>query len=312
MSANLPDAIDRMADAIVTAHADALALPVSEAAPAAPAAAPAVYRAALKAAAALGFGAADAACIAHAWQTRTERTHLFDARSWPDRAADFGLPPWPRAAAYAPCPHALGLYAVMPDAAWVGRMAVAGVPTLQLRFKSDDPAAVRAEVHNAVASVRGTAARLFINDHWQVAIEAGAYGVHLGQEDLDRITPGGLATIRDAGLRLGISSHGYAEMKRADALGPSYIALGAVFATTLKQMPTAPQGLGRLHAYARLLHDRPLVAIGGIDADRLAAVLACGVGSVGVVRALLAAANPDTTAAAWTARIAAATGAARY
>jgi thiamine-phosphate pyrophosphorylase len=142
--------------------------------------------------------------------------------------------------------------------------------------------------------VQGTGARLFINDFWQLAIEAGAYGVHLGQEDLETAD---LARIRSAGLRLGLSSHGYAEMLRADALSPSYIAMGAVFATTLKRMMTPPQGTGRLHAYAKLMRDYPLVAIGGIDASHLPAVLASGVGSVAVVRALVAAAQPEDMAA---------------
>jgi thiamine-phosphate pyrophosphorylase len=98
---------------------------------------------------------------------------------------------------------------------------------------------------------------------------------------------------------LGVSTHGYAEMLRADALSPSYIALGAVFPTTLKAMATVPQGVGRLHLYAGLMRQYPLVAIGGIDAARLGAVLASGVGSVGVVRALLAADSPEQTAADW-------------
>jgi thiamine-phosphate pyrophosphorylase len=116
----------------------------------------------------------------------------------------------------------------------------------------------------------------------------------LGQEDLETAD---LASIRSAGLRLGLSSHGYAEMLRADALSPSYIAMGAVFATTLKRMMTAPQGTGRLHAYAKLMRDYPLVAIGGIDASQLPEVLASGVGSVAVVRALVAAAQPEAMAA---------------
>ncbi len=149
-----------------------------------------------------------------------------------------------------------------------------------------------------MAAVRGTAARLFVNDHWREAIEAGAYGVHLGQEDLDEVGADDLRAIRAAGLRLGLSTHGYAEMLRADALAPSYLALGAVFPTTLKAMATAPQGLGRLRAYARLMRRHALVAIGGIDAARLPAVLACGVGSVGVVRALIAADAPERAAAA--------------
>jgi thiamine-phosphate pyrophosphorylase len=95
---------------------------------------------------------------------------------------------------------------------------------------------------------------------------------------------------------LGLSTHGYAEMLRADAASPSYIAMGAVFATTLKRMATAPQGTGRLAAYARLLRNYPLVAIGGIDETRLPAVLASGVGSVAVVRAITAAASPEAAA----------------
>ena len=200
--------------------------------------------------------------------------------------------------AFAPCPYHLGLYAVLPDAAWVGRMARAGVPTVQLRFKSDDAAAIRREVQAAVQAVQGTGALLFINDHWQAALEAGAYGVHLGQEDLEELGGADLNAIRAAGLRLGLSSHGYAEMLRAAAVKPSYIAMGAVYATTLKRMATPPQGLARLRMYAALLRDTATVAIGGIGAAQLPEVLACGVGSVAVVRALVAADQPEAQAAA--------------
>ena len=256
----------------------------------------------------LGFIEVDAECLARAWQAQTVRTGHFDAQAWPDAREDFGMSPLPparRADAFATCPEQLGLYAVLPDAAWVGRMARAGVPTVQLRFKSDDATAIEAETQAAVEAVRGTDALLFINDHWQAAIAAGAYGVHLGQEDLDALAPEDLQRIRAAGLRLGVSTHGYAEMVRADAVSPSYIAMGAVFPTTLKKMATAPQGVARLGAYARLLHGQSLVAIGGIDAERLPAVLSTGVGSVAMVRALIAADDPEATAAELTAAVAA-------
>ena len=110
--------------------------------------------------------------------------------SWPSVAQDFGLQARPHAAPFAACPQQLGLYAVLPDAAWVGRMARAGVPTVQLRFKSDDTAAIAREVRAAVQAVQGTDALLFINDHWREAIAAGAYGAHLGQEDLDALQCG--------------------------------------------------------------------------------------------------------------------------
>jgi thiamine-phosphate pyrophosphorylase len=144
--------------------------------------------------------------------------------------------------------------------------------------------------------VEGTDALLFINDHWREAIEAGAYGVHVGQEDLDALAGADLDAIRASGLRLGVSTHGYAEMVRAHAVQPSYIALGAVFPTTLKKMATAPQGLARLDAYVRLMQRYPLVAIGGISADQFPAVRATGVGSVAVVRALVNAEDPEAAA----------------
>jgi thiamine-phosphate pyrophosphorylase len=268
-----------------------------------------VYRAAKQACLTLGFIDADAECLACAWHAQTVRTGRFDAQAWPDSPADFGMgafPPGTRSDAFAPCPERLGLYAVLPDAVWVGRMARAGVPTVQLRFKSADTDAIELEVAAAVQAVRGTGALLFINDHWHAAIAAGAYGVHLGQEDLDALAHDDLRRIRAAGLRLGVSTHGYAEMVRADMVSPSYIAMGAVFPTTLKQMATAPQGIARLDAYARLLRGYPQVAIGGIDAERLPAVLATGVGSVAMVRALIAADDPEAVAARLTAAIAAA------
>lgn len=244
---------------------------------------------------ALDFIDIDAQCVTSAWQRQTRHTGQFDASAWPTEPQDFGLRAIPDQDSFAPCPHQLGLYAVLPDAAWVGRMARAGVPTLQLRFKSDDPDAITREVRAAVQAVQGTGALLFINDHWQAAIEAGAYGVHLGQEDLQAAE---LEPIRAAGLRLGVSSHGYAEMLRAAAVQPSYIAMGAVYATTLKRMATPPQGTARLKMYAALLRDTPTVAIGGIDAARLPEVLASGVGSVAVVRALVAADQPEAQVAA--------------
>ena len=225
------------------------------------------------------------------------RTGHFDPGAWPVDPADFGMSPSPRSPAFASCPQALGLYAVLPDAAWVGRMAHAGVPTVQLRFKSDDAAAIAREVRAAVDAVAGTSALLFINDHWREAIAAGAYGAHLGQEDLDALSPAQVQELRASGLRLGVSTHGYAEMLRADAVQPSYIALGAVFPTTLKRMVTAPQGVARLQGYAALLRDYPTVAIGGIGAEQFAEILGTSVGSIAVVRALVAAQDPEAEAA---------------
>ena len=295
---------DAQARAIIAAHSG-LALASAATTPLVFSSEALVYRAAKQACQALGFIEIDAECVAKAWHAMAERTGQFDARIWPDQAVDFGLKPWPREDSCAACPRQLGLYAVLPDAAWVARMARAGVPTVQLRFKSEDRKAIDQEVRAAVQAVQGTGALLFINDHWQAAIDAGAYGVHLGQEDLAQAD---VQNIRAAGLRLGLSSHGYAEMQYADRFSPSYIALGAVFPTTLKKMMTAPQGTGRLQAYARLMGRYPLVAIGGINGAELPEVLASGVGSVAMVRALITADQPEETAQRLMAQINARTG----
>jgi thiamine-phosphate pyrophosphorylase len=290
---NMPNALQTTL-AIVERH-QALGLPSNTDAQATPAD-DTPYAIAYAAARRLGLIPADAECVAQAWQRQTERTGHFDVNAWPSEAVDFGLRTHASPQDLPTAPMALGVYAVLPSAEWVGRMARAGLTTVQLRLKSADAQAVRNEIRAAIDAVAGTGANLYINDHWQEAVAAGAYGVHLGQEDLDTLTPEDLARMRDAGLRLGLSTHGYAEMLRAEAVGPSYVALGAVFPTTLKAMPTPPQGLGRLGAYARLLRHRPLVAIGGIAAEHLGAVAATGVGSFAVVRAITAAADPEAAA----------------
>lgn len=294
---------DQLAQAILNAHqarfgGPGVLPPVSESPDL-----PGLQQAAWRACRALGFIDIDATCLAQAWQARAERTGRTDDLSWPDQPQDFGLGRYPAdLPAFAPCPRALGLYVVAPDAHWIARLATMGIPTLQLRFKSTDPIAVRAEIKAALAAVQGTGVRLFINDHWQIALEEGAWGIHLGQEDLADLHEADLSAMRKAGVRLGVSTHGYAEMVLADQVRPSYIAMGAVYPTTLKAMATAPQGVARLMAYADLLNRQappyPLVAIGGIDRQRLSEVLPSGVGSVAVVRAVLAATDPQAEAQA--------------
>ena len=92
-------------------------------------------------------------------------------------------------------------------------------------------------------------------------------------------------------LRLGVSTHDDMEIDIALAARPSYIALGHVFPTQTKQMPSAPQGLEQLAQHIQRLGDYPTVAIGGISLERAPAVLATGVGSVAVVSAITQAAD---------------------
>ena len=240
----------------------------------------------------MGFIERDANVLGKAWSRMVHQDGGFNPFKWPSRPEHFDLLPWTRNMnpnAFAECPKRLGLYAVMPDAEWVKRMVEAEIPTVQLRFKSEDKKLIRKHIAESVKAVEGSRTLLFINDYWQEAIEAEAYGIHLGQEDLETAD---LDAIRSAGLRLGLSTHGYAEMAYADRFCPSYIAMGAVFPTNLKKMETAPQGLGRLYKYAQLMNHYPLVAIGGIDDGSIHAVAQSGVGSVAVVRAISGSSDP--------------------
>ncbi|CRL64683.1 MULTISPECIES: thiamine phosphate synthase [Proteus] len=177
----------------------------------------------------------------------------------------------------------LGLYPVVDSIEWIERLLKTGVTTLQLRIKDKQPEDVEQEIIKAIKLGKQYHARLFINDYWQLAIKHQAYGVHLGQEDLDIAD---LNAIKHAGLRLGISTHDEAELQKAKALYPSYIALGHIFPTTTKEMPSKPQGLKALKHQVEQTLDFPTVAIGGISLERVPDVVATGVGSVALVSAI--------------------------
>lgn len=177
----------------------------------------------------------------------------------------------------------LALYPVVDSLLWIERLLAAGVTTIQLRIKELDDAQVEQDIAAAIALGKRYQARLFINDYWRLAIKHGAYGVHLGQEDLETAD---LAAIQQAGLRLGVSTHDEQELAIAKAVRPSYIAMGHIFPTQTKQMPSSPQGLTVLKQMVDNTPGYPTVAIGGISIERVPAVLATGVGSVAVVSAI--------------------------
>ncbi|WP_426767103.1 thiamine phosphate synthase [Erwinia aphidicola] len=182
----------------------------------------------------------------------------------------------------------LGLYPVVDTVEWIARLLEAGVRTIQLRIKDRADEAVEQQIAEAIALGKRYQARLFINDYWRLAIKYQAYGVHLGQEDLDVAD---LDAIHAAGLRLGLSTHDDSELDRALAERPSYIALGHVFPTQTKEMPSDPQGLEELTRHIQRLRGISTVAIGGISLARAPQVLATGVGSIAVVSAITQAAD---------------------
>jgi hydroxymethylpyrimidine kinase/phosphomethylpyrimidine kinase/thiamine-phosphate diphosphorylase len=185
----------------------------------------------------------------------------------------------------------MGLYPVVDSVEWLELVLEQGVQIAQLRIKNPEDKELESKIQSAIVLGEKYQAQVFINDYWKQAIELGAYGVHLGQEDLDVAD---LARIQQAGLRLGISTHGYYEIARAQSIQPSYIALGHIFPTQTKDMPSQPQGLKRLSHYSELLKNHfPTVAIGGIDAGRLPMVARTGVDSVALVSAITKAKEPE-------------------
>jgi hydroxymethylpyrimidine kinase/phosphomethylpyrimidine kinase/thiamine-phosphate diphosphorylase len=199
----------------------------------------------------------------------------------PDADSRFAFPALPESTR--------GLYAIVDNSAWVARVLAHGVRLVQLRVKSSCGAVLVREIRSAIAIARAAGATLIVNDHWELALEFGADGVHLGQDDLGGAD---IDALHHAGLLLGVSTHSYWEVCRARALRPSYIACGPIHATSLKPMPWIPQGDANLAYWCSLLRDTPVVAIGGIDATRARAAMQAGAWAVAVVGAITRSDDP--------------------
>ena len=193
-------------------------------------------------------------------------------------------------------PYPDRFYPVVDSVAWVARLALLGVGTIQLRAKNLGEADVLQTVKDALEVISGTRAKLVVNDYWRAAIEAGAKHLHLGQEDLAEAD---VAAIRAAGLTLGISTHDDAELETALAAKPDYVALGPIFPTTLKSMRFAPQGIPKITEWKKRVGEIPLVAIGGIKLEHASEIFAAGADSIAVVSDITQNADADKRVRAW-------------
>lgn len=192
-------------------------------------------------------------------------------------------------------------YLIVDDVAWIARLLPLGLRLVQLRIKEKPEAELRAQIRAARALCEPAGATLIINDYWRMAIDEGCGFIHLGQEDLEEAD---LPAIRRHGLRLGLSTHSEAELDRALSVSPDYVALGPVFPTILKQMPSAPQGVARVSDWKRAVGELPLVAIGGLTPERGRMALAAGADSAAVVTDVLLNPDPEARARAWLAETA--------
>ncbi|HLJ61660.1 MAG TPA: thiamine phosphate synthase [bacterium] len=165
----------------------------------------------------------------------------------------------------------------------VGEAAVRGGATaLQLRMK-DEPARTVVETARRLASIcRAAGVTFIVNDRVDVAIAAGADGVHVGQDDL----PAAAArAVLGRGPLLGVSAATREEADEAGRAGADYLGVGAVYATATKADAGAPVGLRRIEEIRRTTA-LPIVGIGGITIENAAAVIRAGAVGVAVITAV--------------------------
>ena len=169
------------------------------------------------------------------------------------------------------------LYAIAGTIERARLMLEAGVPYLQLRFKGRPLAEHREEVAPWPAAFPAT--RLIVNDDLNLAEAVGAWGVHLGQEDLQHYTR---ARLVETPIQVGISTHSDEEIALAMDYAPALLGFGPIFATTTKEMLLGPQGMERLREVVATA-PVPIVAIGGIALSNMEEVARSGVAMVAMI-----------------------------
>lgn len=187
-------------------------------------------------------------------------------------------------------------YLIVDSADWIERLIPLGVKLVQLRMKDIAESELRSHIRRAKTTCAAHHCQLIINDYWRIALDEGCGFIHLGQEDLvdaDRLA------IRNAGARLGLSTHDNAELDIALAAQPDYVALGPIWPTVLKQMKWEQQGVAKLQTWKAKAGSVPLVAIGGITVERLDDVFAHQADSAAVVTDITRNSDPEARTRQW-------------
>ena len=155
-----------------------------------------------------------------------------------------------------------------------------GARLIQLREKTDSPLRFFKQAESAVRVARDRGAKIIINDRVDIALALKADGVHLGQEDLG---PAAARRILGGDAIIGFSTHSLEQARLAAQLPVDYVAIGPIFSTTTKQSTNRPVGLDGLARLREALGGVPLVAIGGITSENIAAVIKAGADVVAVI-----------------------------
>jgi len=170
-----------------------------------------------------------------------------------------------------------------------------GVTAVQLRDKHASDAELIDQARRLKAALAGSGVPLIINDRLEVALAAGADGLHIGQDD------GEVAAARAAlgeQAILGLSVQTLDQLARIDAEHLDYLGLGPVFATPSKHDHATPLGFAGLAALVAA-SPLPSVAIGGLKAEHVAAVRTAGAGGLAVISAICGAPDPEAAARAF-------------
>ncbi len=170
--------------------------------------------------------------------------------------------------------------------AFARQLAEAGVQLIQLRDKRGSSRKIH-EQARGLMSLQSSGVRIIVNDRPDIAIIAGAAGVHVGQDDLPAEDA---RKICRPPLWVGVSTHNLNQLREAEATSADYIAVGPIFPTSTKENPDPVVGLDLLRA-ARQLTRKPLVAIGGVTVESAGEVFAAGADSVAVIKDLAEAGN---------------------
>jgi thiamine-phosphate pyrophosphorylase len=167
----------------------------------------------------------------------------------------------------------------------VKRLIAGGATLIQLREKHASSREFYQQAVECLAFARPRGAKIIINDRTDIALMAGADGVHLGQDDMP---PEAARNLLAAEKIIGYSTHSLEQAMAAAALDVDYIAIGPVFETRTKADPDPVVGFDGVATVRTAIGDVPLVAIGGIDAWNIAAVFKAGADSAGMISGILA------------------------
>lgn len=165
------------------------------------------------------------------------------------------------------------------------RLVAGGARVVQLRMKRTPPRAALAAAREVSALCRRAGVLCLVNDRVDLALLAGADGVHVGDEDLP---PEAARELLGPGRLVGVTARGVEGARAARAAGADYVGVGPLFGTTTKQVPAPVLGL---EAFAAVVRDSPLpvVGIGGVGLENIARVASTGAHGAAVVSdALLA------------------------